>query len=193
MFIGEYGSNICASIGHYENLPFPIPRNWAWVRHNDILEISGGAQPAKLHFSSELHPNYIRLYQIRDYGDNPCPVYIPLEMASKRTQRGDILLARYGGSLGKVFRAEDGAYNVAMAKIIFKYDSLLDIDFAYYLYLSKLYQGKLQEVSRTAQAGFNANDFNDLYFPIPPLHEQRRIVEKIRTVYHVIDKITEEL
>ncbi|WP_195280937.1 restriction endonuclease subunit S [Parabacteroides johnsonii] len=179
--------------GHYENLPFPIPRNWAWVRHNDILEISGGAQPAKLHFSSELHPNYIRLYQIRDYGDNPCPVYIPLEMASKRTQRGDILLARYGGSLGKVFRAEDGAYNVAMAKIIFKYDSLLDIDFAYYLYLSKLYQGKLQEVSRTAQAGFNANDFNDLYFPIPPLHEQRRIVEKIRTVYHVIDKITEEL
>ena len=37
---------------------------------------------------------------------------------SKFTQKGDILLARYGGSLGKVFWAEEGAYNVAMAKVV---------------------------------------------------------------------------
>ena len=54
---------------HYKNLPFEIPESWVWVKHNDILEISGGAQPAKSYFSSVQLPNYIRLYQIRDYGD----------------------------------------------------------------------------------------------------------------------------
>ena len=66
------------------------------------MEISGGSQPAKNHFISVPKDNYIRLYQIRDYGDNPIPVYIPEELASKRTEKGDILLARYGGSLGKI-------------------------------------------------------------------------------------------
>jgi len=117
---------------HYKNLPFEIPESWVWVKHNDILEISGGAQPAKSYFSSVQLPNYIRLYQIRDYGDTPIPVYIPIELASKQTRKGDILLARYGGSLGKVFIAEDGAYNVAMAKIIFRYEQPINKDYVYY-------------------------------------------------------------
>ena len=68
---------------------------------------------------------YIRLFQIRDYGPNPQPVHIPLSTASKISQKGDILLARYGASLGKVFYAEYGAYNVALAKVIPLYESPL--------------------------------------------------------------------
>ena len=118
-------------------MPFEIPESWVWVKHNDILEISGGAQPAKSYFSSVQLPNYIRLYQIRDYGDTPIPVYIPIELASKQTRKGDILLARYGGSLGKVFIAEDGAYNVAMAKIIFRYEQPINKDYVFIRYLSE--------------------------------------------------------
>lgn len=125
-------AEITSDNGHYQKLPFKIPKSWGWCGHNDILEISGGSQPAKNHFISVPKDNYIRLYQIRDYGDNPIPVYIPEELASKRTKKGDILLARYGGSLGKVFHAETGAYNVAMAKVIFKYPNVIFKDFAYY-------------------------------------------------------------
>lgn len=132
-------AEIISDNGHYQKLPFKIPKSWVWCGHNDILEISGGSQPAKNHFISVPKDNYIRLYQIRDYGDNPIPVYIPEELASKRTEKGDILLARYGGSLGKVFHAETGAYNVAMAKVIFKYPNVIVRDFAYYYYLSDLY------------------------------------------------------
>ena len=161
-------AEITSDNGHYQKLPFKIPKSWGWCGHNDILEISGGSQPAKNHFISVPKDNYIRLYQIRDYGDNPIPVYIPEELASKRTEKGDILLARYGGSLGKVFHAETGAYNVAMAKVIFKYPNVIFKDFAYYYYLSDLYQGRLKEISRTAQAGFNSSDFNEMFFPLPP-------------------------
>ena len=101
--------------GHSGKLPYKIPKTWVWCSHNSILDISGGSQPAKSYFETIPKPNYIRLYQIRDYGESPVPVYIPINLASKQTEKGDILLARYGGSLGKVFHAKQGAYNVAYA------------------------------------------------------------------------------
>ena len=186
-------AEITSDNGHYQKLPFKIPKSWVWCGHNDILEISGGSQPAKNHFISVPKDNYIRLYQIRDYGDNPIPVYIPEELASKRTEKGDILLARYGGSLGKVFHAETGAYNVAMAKVIFKYPNVIVRDFAYYYYLSDLYQGRLKEISRTAQAGFNSCDFNEMFFPLPPYEEQKRIVNAINKTFTILDTIMENL
>lgn len=179
--------------GHYQKLPFKIPKSWVWCGHNNVLEISGGSQPAKNLFISVPKANYVRLYQIRDYGENPIPVYIPEELASKRTEKGDILLARYGGSLGKVFHAERGAYNVAMAKVIFKNPNVIFKDFAYYYYLSDLYQGRLKEISRTAQAGFNSSDFNEMLFPLPPYEEQKRIVNAINKTFTILDKIMENL
>ena len=179
--------------GHYQKMPFEIPNSWLWLSHNDRLEISGGSQPAKSYFKETPENGYIRLYQIRDYGEHPVPVYIPIELASKTTQKGDILLARYGGSLGKVFIAEDGAYNVAMAKVILKFEHLLDKEFVYFYYLSKLYQDKLQTISRTAQAGFNSSDFEDMYFPLPPIEEQQRIVHRIKSLYLAIDNIQKAL
>ena len=179
--------------GHSEKFPYDIPATWVWCGHNSILDISGGAQPSKSYFETAPKPNYVRLYQIRDYGESPVPIYIPINFASKQTEKGDILLARYGGSLGKVFRAEQGAYNVAMAKVIFKFDNLVYKEFAFYYYLSDLYQGKLKEISRTAQAGFNSTDFNDMYFPLPPLAEQQRIVSKIEELYSILDNIQKAL
>lgn len=178
---------------HSGKLPYEIPKTWVWCSHNSILDISGGSQPAKSYFETILKPNYIRLYQIRDYGESPVPVYIPINFASKQTEKGDILLARYGGSLGKVFHAEQGAYNVAMAKVIFKFENLIYKEFAYYYYLSDLYQGKLKEISRTAQTGFNITDFNDMYFPLPPINEQQRIVQKMEELFSSLDDIQKNL
>ena len=174
-------------------MPFQIPSTWAWCSHNDVLEISGGSQPAKRFFSSVPQKGYVRLYQIRDYGENPIPVYIPIEYAMKQTEEGDILLARYGGSLGKVFHAQKGAYNVAMAKVIFKDKDLIKKEYAYFYYLSDLYQGRLKEISRTAQAGFNSSDFNEMYFPLPPYEEQQRIVNAINEAFTTIDAIAKNL
>ena len=170
-----------------------LPYNWSCISHNSIIELSGGSQPPKRKFISKPTKGYIRLFQIRDYGKNPLPVYIPNVDAVKQTHKGDILLARYGGSLGKVFIAENGAYNVAMTKVIFKQPQLIDKMFAFFYYHSRVYQDKLKEISRTAQASFNSGDFEDLYFPLPPLAEQKRIVRKIEDLFTLINIIEMEL
>ena len=162
-----------------DEIPFEIPDSWAWVRHNDLFDISGGSQPPKSIFQTQEKEGYIRLFQIRDYGPNPQPVHIPLSTASKISQKGDILLARYGASLGKVFYAEYGAYNVALAKVIPLYESpLIFQKYIFLYYCSSIYQNEIVNRSRCAQAGFNKEDLNSLLFPLPPLAEQYRIVEK---------------
>ena len=177
--------------------PFDIPESWEWVRHNDLFEISGGSQPPKSKFISEARDGYIRLYQIRDYGNNPVPVYIPISAASKISQKGDILLARYGASLGKVFWAEDGAYNVAMARVIPLYETeLISKEFLFLFYQSSLYQSVIHANSRSAQAGFNKEDLSSLLLPLPPRSEQERIVcayEKLQPFLKAYDDAAHSL
>lgn len=171
-------------------IPFAIPDNWKWIRHNSIFDISGGSQPAKSNFIEQPQEGYIQLYQIRDYGDKPQPVYIPIDMALKTTKPGDILLARYGGSLGKVFWAKDGAYNVAMAKIIYLFNQeSINAHYLYYYYNGPIYRSFIQSISRSAQSGFNRDDLKSLLFPLPPLAEQNRIVEKIESIFPILDTI----
>lgn len=129
------------------------------------------------------------MYQIRDYGETPVPVYVSKNLVTKFTQRGDILLARYGASVGKVFLAEDGAYNVAMAKVtpLFSGNHISKM-YLYYYYLAPLYQFLVKNNSRSAQAGFNKDDLNSLLFPLPPLAEQNRIVAKLEEILPLIDR-----
>ena len=163
-------------------MPFDIPDNWTWIRHNSIFEIFGGSQPPKDKFITSPKDGYIRLYQIRDYGPKPEPLYIPIKDAHKTTAKGDILLARYGASVGKVFFAENGAYNVAMAKVEKLFvGHHIDSMYLYTFYKSNLYQSLVLNNSRSAQAGFNKEDLNSLLIPLPPLSEQKRIVDKIKT------------
>lgn len=177
-----------------EDFPYKIPENWNWMKHSQLFDISGGSQPPKSKFIYEPQEGYIRLYQTRDYGDNPQPAYIPLEDARKKSKEGEILLARYGGSLGKVFRAKNGAYNVALVKVELLYDiDYINNDFLFYFYKSDLYQKFTNNQSRSAQSGFNKSDFNNLNFPLPPLEEQKRIVDKIEKLMKEVDKLETKL
>jgi len=172
-----------------DDLPFEIPNSWMWIRHNELFEIVGGSQPPKSHFRNENKEGYIRLYQIRDYGENPVPIYVPQKEVTKFTVKGDILLARYGASVGKVFWAEDGAYNVAMARVTPLFDGeIIFSKFMYYYYLAPLYQFLVKNNSRSAQAGFNKEDLDSLLLPLPPLPEQKRIVAKIENLLPYIDR-----
>jgi type I restriction enzyme S subunit len=174
-----------------EDFPYDLPENWALVKHNSLIDLSGGSQPPKSYFTTSQKEGYVRLYQIRDYGDFPQPVYIPIEKASKKTIKGDILVARYGGSLGKIFVAEDGAYNVAMAKAIQKKQFLHNRYLMYY-YKSDLFQSVITSFTRSAQPGFNKDNLIELLIPVPPFNVQVKIVEKLDNIIALIGNLKNE-
>lgn len=178
-----------ASLSMVEDGPWELPQCWCWCKYNDLFEVSGGSQPPKSFFVETPREGYVRLYQIRDYGPNPIPIYVPKTMVSKFTSKGDILIARYGGSLGKIFWAEDGAYNVAMAKSISRWEGLTLSKYLFYFYHTQLFRDVIFGASsRSAQAGFNKEDLESLLFPLPPLSIQKAIVAKIEELFPLVDE-----
>lgn len=154
-----------------------IPKGWTLVMFMDIFDIQGGTQPPKSTFQSEPLPGYIRLLQIRDFGERPLPTYVRDTDALKKCTEQDILIARYGASLGRILTGLSGGYNVAMAKIYIP--EPINRRFVYYLLRSEIFQAPLQLLSRSAQNGFNKQDLQEVELPIAPLNEQKRIADKL--------------
>lgn len=60
---------------------------------------------------------YVRFVQIRDYDTDGHITYIPISHKNKLCEEHDIMIARYGASLGRICFGINGAYNVALAKV----------------------------------------------------------------------------
>ena len=165
-----------------------LPRNWRVLNFGKFCDIQGGNRPPKSLFVDAPQPGYVRLFQIRDLGENPVPTYIPVGTTNRFCREWEILIGRYGASVGKVFWAQDGAYNVALAKFIYP-ESAFVPQFAFLILESDFFQTSLTGATRSAQAGFNKGDLAEINLPRPPLDEQRRIVAKVDELMALCDRL----
>src|SRR5689334_2934716 len=69
-----------------------LPGNWRLLNFGKFCDIQGGNQPPKSLFVSDPRPDYVRLFQIRDLGENPVPVYIPRNTVNRFSKKGEILI-----------------------------------------------------------------------------------------------------
>lgn len=168
-----------------------LPKGWKALSFIDLLDVNGGTQPPKSEFISEPQEGYVRLLQIRDFGAKPVPTYIPDTYKLRKCATDDILIGRYGASLGRICTGMSGSYNVALAKVVIP--ELLEKQFIKYYLDSSLFQEPLRLLSRSAQNGFNKNDLKEFVLHLAPLEEQKRIVEKLDQVLAQVDTIKARL
>ena len=157
-----------------------LPKGWLLTKFTEVLDVQGGTQPPKAQFINEPHAGYLRLLQIRDFGAKPVPTFIPDTSKLKKCDINDILIGRYGASLGRICTGMEGAYNVALAKVI-------SGDYLYKPFLkayleSEMFQQPLALLSRSAQNGFNKDDLATFGFALIPLAEQKVIADKLDTL-----------
>ena len=169
-----------------------LPTNYRLLNFGKYCDIEGGNQPPKSQFVNEPRKGYVQLLQIRDLGEHPVPTYIPIGSTNRFCREGEILIGRYGASIGKIFWAKNGAYNVAIAKFIWPEDAFIST-FAFLILKSKYLQGPLANATRSAQAGFNKRDLAIINFPLPPLAEQHRIVAKVDELMALCDRLEASL
>lgn len=149
---------------------------WLTYKLGDICDFQGGSQPPKSVFIQEEKDGYIRLLQIRDFKSDDKAIYIPEAKKNRICKNDDVMLARYGASVGQVHRGKSGAYNVALIKTIPNTD-IIDKDFLYLYLHSESFQKRLMSVAeRSAQAGFSKADISPFEVSVPPIPEQKRIV-----------------
>lgn len=155
-----------------------LPVTWSYHRFGDTLDVQGGSQPPKSTFVYTPTPGYVQLLQIRDFGERGVPTYVREASVTKRCSKDDVLIARYGASLGRIVTGETGAYNVALAKVIFDQKQFFN-RYLLYLLQTPFFQTPIHMISRSAQNGFNKGDLSDILLPVAPLHEQKSIVAEI--------------
>ena len=143
-----------------------IPKGWRVVSLADLMDYSGGSQPPASEFIDEEREGYIRFIQIRDYASDSHVTYIPISKKNKLCDVRDIMIARYGASLGRICYGLKGAYNVALAKVYPTKNHYLEI-LRCYLNTREFYEGINQKGNRAVQAGFNKSDIQSFLLPIP--------------------------
>ncbi len=175
-----------------DEIPFQLPDGWQWSRFIDVLDFQGGSQPPKSRFSDTAREGYVQLIQIRDLGPSPQPVFVPKDSVSKFCTTDDIMIGRYGASVGKVFWGRDGAYNVALIRLIDEHH-IFEKRFLFNLMQSPLGQSYFLGISRSAQDGFSKNDIAHRVVPVPPMNEQSRIVTKVDELMALCDALKARL
>ena len=152
---------------------------WEERQLGEVCDFEGGSQPPKSQFIYAPKAGYVRFLQIRDFGSDKHITYIPESPKNRSCREDDIMIGRYGASVGKILKGRSGAYNVALMKTV-PNPEVLDRDFFHQYLISGGFQDLLRRVAdRSAQNGFSKEDIFPFPVPVPPLQEQRTIVGRL--------------
>ena len=162
----------------------------------DVCDFQGGSQPPKSEWSEKPLDGYIRMLQIRDFTQAK-KEHIAFVKQSKKLRtcnKDDVLIGRYGASVGKILTGLEGAYNVAIMKTVPDTDKL-NTNFLYFLLKSPTFQNFIQNVAvRAAQAGFSKKDLKKYKFFLPKsIDDQIKIANLLSQVEALIGKREESI
>ena len=180
---------------HYENVPFEVPKGWAWTRFGSICKkLTDGSHnppPKRSNGYTVISAQNIKNGKIIFTDKDRYTDEIGFQKENPRTQitRGDIILGIIGGSIGNVAIYDLSDPVVAQRSISIIDTYVLNI-YCFYLLQSTIFQSLFLEKSiGNAQAGIYLGELDKLYIPLPPIREQNRIVSEIKRWFTLIDEI----
>ena len=178
-----------------EEMPFDIPENWKWVRLSNLADINGGFAFKSSNFSL----SGIRVVRISDFNESGFIdtkiVRHPYskELAPYLLEKDNILLCMTGGTVGKSFFVthidEPMLVNQRVATIKVK-NGLPS--FINYNIIGPLIQSLIKSSKNSTNDNISMETIKAFLIPLPPLAEQKRIVEKLDKLLPLCDGLVEE-
>jgi type I restriction enzyme S subunit len=182
-----------------DEAPFDIPESWKWVRVNDICSVLNGDRgknyPAKstlthegLPFISALNldgktvsddDNLLRMSEVQYQ-----------KLGSGKLVKDDIVVC-IRGSLGKHGRYPFERGAIASSLVIMRpFMDVSSIDYLMMYLDSPLFFYEIKNYDNgTAQPNLAAKSLEQFVLPLPPLAEQRRIVERLEELLPLCERL----
>lgn len=197
-----------SSAPNYENVSFEVPEGWVWSKLEDFINeatdfvASGSFASLKENVKYYAKPEYAILVRTKDFQNNFTKDLVYTDkhgyefLSNSNLFGGELILPNIGASIGKVFIVPylQEKMTIAPNSIMIRCYKDTHKEWLQYLFLSPFGQEQLRIISSsTAQGKFNKTDLRSLGIPIPPLAEQRRIVQKIEELFSVLDDIQKAL
>ena len=179
-----------------EEQPYQIPENWCWVRLGSISACQYG-YTAKA-FYGEGFPKMLRITDIQensvDWEKIPNCKITEEELEKYLLKPKDIVIARTGATTGKSYCILNPVTAVFASYLIrLRVSQSISISFVYKFLQSDTYWKQISGLSSgIAQPGVNSTKLKNMSFPLPPLEEQQRIVERIESILAKLDEAKEK-
>lgn len=183
-----------------DEIPFDIPENWKWVRLGDALDIARGGSPRPIKSfitDSEDGVNWIKIGDTDKGGKyiNSTNEKIIKEGVKKSrfVKKGDFLLSN-SMSFGRPYILNiDGCIHDGWL-VLSQRVEVFNKDFLYYLLSSRMVFNQFQSVvSGAVVNNLNSDKVRLTIVPIPPLTEQKRIVEKIEELLPYTNQLVKKV
>ena len=179
-----------------DEIPFDIPDSWCWTRLGTMIGVQRGASPrpkgSPEYWSSERTPHHwIKISDITKYTLNDTLYDTDEFLTDLGTTKSvfvdnDYLITAASGSLGKIAKLNISGYIYdGLMCMCFKNTSL-EMDYIIIL-IQAMVEYLMSLSTGTAWKNITTDILKNLLVPLPPLSEQRRIVEKQQKLF---DKIT---
>lgn len=169
-------------------------------RLGDLVTFSGGFSFKSSDWKSSGIP-VIKIANVRDGSVNleGCSFIDPSTAAGSadyKVQKGDLLMTLTGeiGAMGIYKSGLEARLNQRLCKVSIKKDKNLLLEYVHYFLSSPSARQSMWLMSKgAAQANISVKDIETLEIPVPPLDEQRRIVESLDEHLSRLDKALAEL
>ena len=176
-----------------DELPFEIPESWLWVRLGAVLEIARGGSPRPIQQYLTTEPDGINWIKIGDTDKGGKYIYKTKEkirpegvVKSRMVHSGDFLLTN-SMSFGRPYILKtDGCIHDGWLVLSNRFECY-SVDFLYYILSSPFaYYQFCDSVSGAVVKNLNSDKVANALFPLPPLSEQVRIVQRIEELLPLV-------
>ena len=172
-----------------------IPKDWKIERLGHLINYVKGKKPKKL-YDKKINENNLPYLTAEYMRGLETPKWCdPKEDPNViKVNSDDIIMIWDGSYAGHVFTGYNGALASTMIKIIPKYNNL-DKKFMYY-YLTISFQILRGTTIGTGVPHINKKIFEELYIPLPPLEEQKRIADILSMIdsgIEIVDRAVAKL
>lgn len=182
-----------------EEKPYGLPKGWEWTKLGEVCQrIHYGYTASAVH-----NTKGIRLLRITDIqNDKVNWLEVPScqidnsESEKYLLNENDILIARTGGTIGKSYMVKNVNVKAVFASYLIRAIPNKTINPAYvklFLGSSLYWQQLFEESMGTGQPNVNGVALSNLKVPLPPLAEQKRIVEKVDTLMALCDELEKQV
>jgi len=189
-----------------DEIPFDIPENWKWVRLEQVCEYIQRGKSPKYSDVKKYPVVAQKCNQWSGFSLEKAKFIDPKTLGSYTEERilqdGDLMWNSTGlGTLGRVaiYEEDKNPYELAVADshvtVIRPLKQYVNFKYLYYYISNPSVQSVIEKQSSgsTKQIELATNTVKNYLFPLPPVNEQKRIVEKIEELLPYTKKLVKKV